>query len=49
MSEVEELADRIAVLFDGKIVLVEKPEEILRREGGKNLEESIRKYWSDSR
>ncbi len=45
MSEVEELADEVAVLIEGEIVLCDKPTKIIQNWNSKNLEEAIRVYW----
>ncbi|MCP5500449.1 MAG: ABC transporter ATP-binding protein [Leptospiraceae bacterium] len=45
MSEVEELAKKVAVLLEGKLVLLGNPADIISSTKGKNLEESIRLLW----
>ena len=48
MSEVEELADQVLVLLDGKIVLNSSPQKIIKDFQSANLEEAIRVYWEKS-
>ena len=48
MSEVEELADEMLILLDGRIILQDSPRNTIKRQRSKNLEEAIRTYWSRS-
>ncbi len=46
MSEVEEMADEMAVLIEGEIVLHSKPSLVTKKANAKNLEEAVRIYWT---
>lgn len=45
MSEVEELADNMAVLVDGRVVLKDTPEAIKSAAGDASLEAAVRHFW----
>ena len=45
MSEVEELADRMALLVEGKIYTIASPEELKQQLNGKTLEEALHKFY----
>ena len=42
MEEVEELCDSVAVIDHGRLVLTERMENLLRREGGQSLQFTLR-------
>ncbi|MBE8221954.1 MAG: ABC transporter ATP-binding protein [Bdellovibrionales bacterium] len=46
MSEVEDIADKMALLNDGKILFEVSPKEFTKKYQAKNLEEAMVKYWS---
>ena len=48
MSEVEEIADRMALLSDGKILL-EVSQKNLSTKGAKNLEEAMLDFWNNNK
>lgn len=43
LAEVEELADKIVILIDGQIHLIESPNEFIKKQNAKNLEEALSK------
>lgn len=45
MSEVDEIADRVIVMVEGKLILHETPSEILAKSQTSNMEEALRSYW----
>ena len=45
MSEVEEIADSMALLVDGHIYLRAEPGNFVREKGTRNLEEALLAYW----
>lgn len=45
MSEVDEIADRVVVLVEGKLILHETPKEILDKSKASNMEEALRSFW----
>lgn len=45
MSEVDEIADRVVVLVEGKLILHETPKEILAKSKASNMEEALRSFW----
>ncbi len=47
MAEVEELADTLALLIDGRIHTVAAPAAIKAREGVATLEEALYRFWSE--
>lgn len=49
MSEVEEIADRMALLSDGKILLEVSPKEFIQQKGAKNLEEAMLDFWNNNK
>lgn len=46
MSEVEEMADQMALIDNGKILLVQSPEKFVEDIGSRNLEQAMLEYWS---
>lgn len=49
MSQVEELADQMAFLVEGKVHTVSSPDELKKRENAVSLEEALYHFWSLSR
>ena len=47
MHEVEDMADEMALLVEGKIRLAKKLSELKSEFGDRSLEESLREYWSN--
>jgi Cu-processing system ATP-binding protein len=45
MSEVDEIADRVIVMVEGKLILHETPSEILAKSQTSNMEAALRSYW----
>jgi len=45
MSEVDEIADRVVVMVEGKLILHETPNEILAKSNASNMEEALRSFW----
>ncbi|MBE7412408.1 MAG: ABC transporter ATP-binding protein [Leptospiraceae bacterium] len=45
MSEVQEIAEKVCLLVDGRLVLHETPSNILSMNNASNLEEAMRMYW----
>lgn len=45
MSEVDEIADRVIVMVEGKLILHETPKEILAKSQTSNMESALRSYW----
>lgn len=45
MSEVDEIADRVIVMVDGKLILDETPKEILAKSNSSNMESALRSFW----
>ncbi|HNM05688.1 MAG TPA: ABC transporter ATP-binding protein, partial [Leptospiraceae bacterium] len=45
MSEVEEVADSVALLVDGRLILHETPDEILKKSGAKDMESALHVFW----
>ncbi|HRG73479.1 MAG TPA: ABC transporter ATP-binding protein [Leptospiraceae bacterium] len=45
MSEVDEIADRVVVMVEGKLILHEAPIEILAKSKASNMEEALRSFW----
>jgi len=45
MSEVEEIADSVALLVDGHLILHETPEEILKKSGARDMESALHSFW----
>lgn len=45
MSEVEEVADSVALLVDGKLIFHETPDEILKKSGAKDMESALHIFW----
>jgi Cu-processing system ATP-binding protein len=45
MSEVDEIADRVVVMVEGKLILHETPGEILAKSKASNMEEALRSFW----
>ncbi|HMV43332.1 MAG TPA: ABC transporter ATP-binding protein [Leptospiraceae bacterium] len=45
MSEVDEIADRVIVMVEGKLILDETPLEILNKSNTTNMESALRSYW----
>ncbi len=43
LSEVEELADKMVILIDGQIVLIESPKEFIQNQNALNLEDALSK------
>lgn len=46
MSEVEELADRMAVLVDGSLLVSDDPGAFMESQRAETLEEAVRHFWS---
>ncbi|MDP2600713.1 MAG: ABC transporter ATP-binding protein [Deltaproteobacteria bacterium] len=46
MAEVEEIADRMALLVEGKIYTVIAPQEMMRQRKSKTLEEALHLFWN---
>ena len=47
MAEVEELADQMALLVEGKIYTVLSPAELKRRENKNSLEAALYQFWNE--
>ena len=47
ISEIEELAERIIYLIDGKIIIDEKKEQIIKKTGENSLDKAIIKYLKE--
>lgn len=45
MSEVEELADQMALLIEGNLILVDSPSQIMSKQNSPNLEHALRNQW----
>lgn len=45
ISEVEALADELAILYEGKLLTINSKEKLINLAGSKNLEDAILKYW----
>ena len=45
MSEVDEIADRVIVMVEGKLILHETPNEILAKSNSANMEAALRSFW----
>lgn len=45
MSEVDEIADRVIVMVEGRLILNETPSEILAKSKAPNMESALRFYW----
>jgi Cu-processing system ATP-binding protein len=45
MSEVDEIADRVIVMVEGKLILHESPSEILAKSNALNMESALRSFW----
>ncbi|MDH5718201.1 MAG: ATP-binding cassette domain-containing protein [Spirochaetia bacterium] len=45
MAEVEEIADEMTVLVDGKISVFDKPKVFIKKQKAKSLEDALVKYW----
>ncbi|MCB1191658.1 MAG: ABC transporter ATP-binding protein [Leptospiraceae bacterium] len=45
MSEVEELADKLAILVEGELIGVDTPQNFITKNQSTNLEDAVRKYW----
>lgn len=48
MAEVEELADRMALLVEGKIHTVTSPEALKKEKGASTLEEALQHFWKEA-
>ncbi|MBI4211258.1 MAG: ABC transporter ATP-binding protein [Deltaproteobacteria bacterium] len=48
MAEVDELADRMALLVDGKIYTVTSPNEMKQQKQKATLEEALYEFWRDA-
>ncbi len=46
MSEVEAIADRMALISNGRILLETSPHEFMKEHGATDLEQAMLKYWS---
>lgn len=49
MSEVEELADRMAVLVEGSLIVCDEPGSFIQSQGAVTLEEAVRHFWRTDR
>ena len=45
MGEVEQIADKMALLNNGQILFEASPKEFILKKGSKNLEKAMLKYW----
>jgi Cu-processing system ATP-binding protein len=45
MAEVEELADRMALLVEGKLYTVIAPDQMKKEKGAASLEEALHQFW----
>ena len=48
MAEVEELADQMALLVEGKIYTVISPEALKKQKGTATLEEALHQFWKET-
>ena len=49
MSEVEELADLLALLVEGKVYTVTSPKELKQQRNNRNLEEALHQFWDSKK
>ena len=45
MSEIEEIADHLAVIHNGEIILVTRPSRFISEQRAQNLEEAMLSFW----
>lgn len=48
MSEVEDIADQMALLSNGKVLIETSPEKFITERNAKNLESAMIQYWRDN-
>lgn len=48
MSEVEEIADQMALLSNGEVLVETSPQNFISEKGAPNLEKAMMQYWSEN-